>query len=179
MIKNAVLTKVAAKYECLRWFSNINLHSYFRFSLLPILYTKKWNFIFRDKESLELLKLSKDFICRNFLSVIRNNEELLFAQEKDILSFISSDELNIFNEENVWEFVVNWVSLCERERKRYIGKLLSHIRIGLMRYDYFNKKVSLCMIIKRKTSISIIYFNRIFSFFPPFFSLFLSVDKKS
>ena len=89
----------------------------------------------------KLLKLSKNYICRNFLSVIKDNEELLFAQEKDVLSFISSDELNVFNEELVWEFVVNWVSLREKERKRFIGRLLSHIRIGLMRYDYFNKKV--------------------------------------
>lgn len=75
------------------------------------------------------------------MSVIKNNEQLYTADGDDIVSMISSDELNVSNEELVWEFVVNWISMRERERKGYVGKLLSHVRTGLTRYDYFNKKV--------------------------------------
>lgn len=75
--------------------------------------------------------------------MIRDNEELLFVHVEDILSFISADELNVSNEELVWEFIINWVSLKEKERKSHVSKLLNHVRIGLMRYEYFNKKVIL------------------------------------
>lgn len=74
--------------------------------------------------------------------MVRDNEELLFAPLDDIISFISADELNVSNEELVWEFAVNWIALKEKERKCYVSKLLNHIRIGLMRYEYFNKKVT-------------------------------------
>ncbi len=103
--------------------------------------TTPFFFFFRTKKILELLKLAKNYICRNFLSVVKDNEELLYAHVEDILSFVSADELNVSNEELVWEFVINWISLKEKERRYYVSKILSHVRIGLMRYEYFNKKV--------------------------------------
>lgn len=95
----------------------------------------------REKKISELLKLAKNYICRNFLSVVRDNEELLLAYIDDIISFICADELNVSNEELVWEFVINWISMREKDRVHYVSKILNHIRIGLMRYEYFNKKV--------------------------------------
>lgn len=71
--------------------------------------------LFREKKISELVKLAKNYICRNFLSVVKDNEDLLFAPLEDILIFISADKLNVSNEELVWEFAINWISLKEKK----------------------------------------------------------------
>ncbi|KAL3205156.1 hypothetical protein MRX96_040877 [Rhipicephalus microplus] len=55
---------------------------------------------------------------------------------------ISSDELNVSSEELVYEATVAWIKHDLPEREKYVGKLLQHCRLPLMRREFLLSKVS-------------------------------------
>ena len=63
----------------------------------------------------ELAKRASYSIKENFFSVV-NNEEFVSISKKSLIDFISSDEIQVEREEEVYQAVLNWVKYDEENR---------------------------------------------------------------
>lgn len=78
---------------------------------------------------------------RNFANVTKDSEELLELTLSEVLSIFGDDELNVKNEEVVWEAAIRWISHDPNDRRLCIVELLRQIRTGLMETQYFMEHV--------------------------------------
>jgi len=74
----------------------------------------------------ELLKGSKDFILANFVAVAET-EDFLNLSSKQVEEWISSDEIIVEGEEEVFEVVVKWIKRNESQKQNFY-ELFRHIR---------------------------------------------------
>ena len=74
----------------------------------------------------ELLKGAKDFILANFVAVAET-EDFLNLSSKQVEEWISSDEIIVEGEEEVFEVVVKWMEKNERQKQNFY-ELFRHIR---------------------------------------------------
>lgn len=57
---------------------------------------------------------------------------------------LESDQLNVRNEELVFDAVCRWIDFDRERRKGHIARLLKTIRLGLLTTQFFVEKVSKC-----------------------------------
>lgn len=95
----------------------------------------------QDRYCRELLKAAHQYLVRNFPEVTRHSNELLELSLNAILDIFADDELNVKNEEVVWEAAVKWMDFDPPNRKKHIVDLLRKIRTGLMDTQYFMEHV--------------------------------------
>ena len=74
----------------------------------------------------ELQKAAKDFILANFV-VVAETEEFLNLSSKQVEEWISSDEIIVEGEEEVFEVVVRWMERNEGQKQNFY-ELFRHIR---------------------------------------------------
>jgi len=74
----------------------------------------------------ELLKGAKDFILANFVAVAET-EDFLNLSSKQVEEWISSDEIIVEGEEEVFEVVVKWMERNESQKHNFY-ELFRHIR---------------------------------------------------
>ena len=75
----------------------------------------------------ELAKTVSDAIKLNFFSVV-NNDEFVSISKKSLINFISSDEIQVEREEEVYQALLKWVKHDEVNRASDFPELLSHLR---------------------------------------------------
>jgi hypothetical protein len=80
---------------------------------------------------------------RHFVEVSQLSEELLKLNVEEFQAIVGADELNVANEEIVWECILRWVNSDADNRKTHTVDLMKNIRTGLLDKDYFNEKVSM------------------------------------
>ncbi|XKL66770.1 hypothetical protein PGB90_010190 [Kerria lacca] len=83
----------------------------------------------------ELHRRSHEYVLINFHEVMKTDEFFLLSFE-ELLSIVSSDQLNAPNEESVYTAVIDWLKHCFDEREQHATKLLQHIRFPLMQKDF-------------------------------------------
>ena len=89
----------------------------------------------------ELLKGAKDFIHANFVSVAET-EEFLNMSSKEVQEWISSDEISIRGEEEVFEVVVKWIEANScRNNLRCFYDLFQHVRLVYVPLHYLSKVI--------------------------------------
>ena len=91
----------------------------------------------------ELEKEIHNHIMRNFVDIAHatDNEELLNLPADEMCDILGADNLNVKNEEVVWETMLNWIERDPQNRKQHIHKLMKQIRLGLLETSYFVEKV--------------------------------------
>lgn len=62
-----------------------------------------------------------------------------------MVEIISSDDLNVKNEEIVFECIIRWINHDLENRKQHISKLLRCIRLGLLSTQYFVETVKVSL----------------------------------
>ena len=75
-----------------------------------------------------LAKRAKDFIKLNFF-IVANNEEFVSISQEELVHFISSDDIQVEKEEEVYQCVLKWVK-HEASRLAVLPELLKHLRQG-------------------------------------------------
>jgi kelch-like protein 10 len=95
----------------------------------------------RDWFCHELWKKSHQFLMRNFIDVARESDELLDVPVDEVLEIFGNDELNVKNEEVVWEAAIRWIEHDPDKRQQHIFDLLRQVRTGLMETQYFMERV--------------------------------------
>ncbi|XP_043194053.1 kelch-like protein 10 [Amphibalanus amphitrite] len=91
----------------------------------------------------ELEREIHNYIMRNFVDIAHapDNEELLNLPADEMCEILGADNLNVKNEEVVWETMLNWIERDPQNRKQHIHKLMKQIRLGLLETSYFVEKV--------------------------------------
>ena len=79
----------------------------------------------------ELITNSRLFIHKNIVAVAKLDEFLLL-QAKEIERWISSDEITVNEEADVFKIILDWVNHRKSERKTVFEELFGHVRLGFL-----------------------------------------------
>ena len=77
----------------------------------------------------------------HFTDIASKSNEMLMMSDEAMVEIISSDDLNVKNEEIVFECIIRWIQHDMDKRKQHIAKLLRCIRLGLLSTQYFVETV--------------------------------------
>ena len=87
-----------------------------------------------------LAKRAKDFIKLNFFLVV-NNEEFVSISQEELMHFISSDDIQVEKEEEVYQCVLKWVK-HEASRVAVLPELLKHLRQGSLPNGFLESELT-------------------------------------
>jgi len=79
----------------------------------------------------ELLRIADKFTQHSFQEVMEH-EEFLLLPLSQLIDIISSDELNVRSEEQVFQAVMAWVKYNINERRNHLAHVLQHVRMPLL-----------------------------------------------
>ena len=82
----------------------------------------------------ELITNSGRFIHENIVTVAKLDEFLLL-DAKEIERWISSDEITVKEEADVFKITLDWVNHRKSERKSAFEELFGHVRLGFLSHD--------------------------------------------
>ena len=83
----------------------------------------------------ELMANSKELILDDFASVAEK-DEFLNLEAKEVERWISSDEISVAVEADVFKIILRWVQQNHSERKANFEELFRHVRLGFLSRDY-------------------------------------------
>jgi len=90
----------------------------------------------------ELLAKSKKYILANFNAVYETNrEELLNMSSKEMEMWLSSDEINVGAEEDVFKIILAWIDHDREKRKKYFAELFRHVRLVFASRDFLTNDI--------------------------------------
>ena len=87
-----------------------------------------------------LAQRAKDFIKLNF-SILANNEEFVSISQEELVHFISSDDIQVEKEEEVYQCVLKWVK-HEASRVAVLPELLKHLRQGSLPKGFLESELT-------------------------------------
>ncbi|KAL9962606.1 hypothetical protein ACROYT_G031725 [Oculina patagonica] len=83
----------------------------------------------------ELVSDAKKFIYANFTNEAKA-EEFLNMSNEEVYQWISSDEINVSAEENVFKIILTWINHSKSEREKYFADLFRQVRLIYVSRDY-------------------------------------------
>ena len=89
----------------------------------------------------ELITNSRRFIHENIVSVAKL-DEFLHLEAKEIERWISSDDITVKEEANVFKIILDWVNHRKSERKTAFEELFGHVRLRFLSRDYLEDVVT-------------------------------------
>ena len=79
----------------------------------------------------QLYDISNNYTKNNFADISKNQEFLLLNAEQ-LREILSSDDLNVIKEEEVFYAMLSWIKFDEETRRSLIGKVLPGVRLSLL-----------------------------------------------
>ncbi|KAG7188297.1 hypothetical protein KM043_007959 [Ampulex compressa] len=107
----------------------------------------------RPHNCLGIFKFARHYFCRDleekgrkyirhrFKQVLRESTEFKDLQFEELEAILRDDELNIKNEEVVFEAIKTWTEYKMEERKIHLPRLLECVRYGLIDYKFFASNI--------------------------------------
>ena len=89
----------------------------------------------------ELITNSRRFIHENIVSVAKL-DEFLHLEAKEIEKWISSDDITVKEEADIFKIILDWVNHRGGERKTAFEELFGHVRLGFLSRDYLEDVVT-------------------------------------
>ncbi|KAK2586942.1 hypothetical protein KPH14_009870 [Odynerus spinipes] len=89
----------------------------------------------------DLEEKGRRYIRHHFKRILYESTEFKELQSEELEAILQDDELNVKNEELVFEAVKTWLEYRVEERKVHLTKLLECVRYGSMSYTYFADNV--------------------------------------
>ncbi|XP_060742028.1 kelch-like protein 4 isoform X1 [Tachysurus vachellii] len=80
---------------------------------------------------MDLLNVAHNYTMEHFLEVIQNQEFLLLPTT-EIVKLLSSDDINVPDEETIFQALMMWVRNDVQHRQQDLGLLLAYIRLPLL-----------------------------------------------
>ncbi|RXM36115.1 Kelch-like protein 10 [Acipenser ruthenus] len=81
------------------------------------------------------------FILHHFEDMVKVSEEFLELAFFELRDIIEKDELNVKQEDVVFDGILKWIGHLPEHRKRFISTLLPKVRLSLMNAEYFMNNV--------------------------------------
>ena len=95
-----------------------------------------FNYYFADKyQCLELKEKSREVINSSF-SVVMETEDFLKLDMKQVMEWVSSDDITVGAEGEVFKGIVKWVSHKKSEREEAFPELLHQVRLTSLSLDF-------------------------------------------
>ncbi len=88
-----------------------------------------------------LERTAQKFLLENFVDVSMKSNEILNMSPEELIEVLKSDDLNVKNEEHVFDVIIRWINHDVDTRRSYIVELLKCIRLGLLSTGYFVETV--------------------------------------
>lgn len=88
----------------------------------------------------ELRAKAYRYIVDHFEQVVPE-EEFLKLNVEELADILDRDDLNVQEEDTVYETVIKWIAHAPAEREQHIPTLLSKVRLGLMTEEYLRQNV--------------------------------------
>ena len=85
-------------------------------------------------DCIELIRNSRKFVHENFASV-GEMDEFLSLEAKEVAVWISSDEIAVEVEADVYKIILKWVEHSKSERKAAFEELFRHVRLSFLSRD--------------------------------------------
>ncbi|KAM4029677.1 kelch-like protein 40 [Anomaloglossus baeobatrachus] len=95
---------------------------------------------------------SRDFLCDRF-NLITRDDEFFQLSPDELIAVISSDNLNIEKEEDIFEVVMKWAAKEKENRVKDLPVIFESIRFRLMPPDYIKNKVEKHELVKSNPDI--------------------------
>ena len=92
-------------------------------------------------DCVELIHNSRKFIHENFASV-GEMDEFLSLEAKEVAVWISSDEIAVKAEADVFKIMLKWVEHGKTERKAAFEELFRHVRLSFLSRDFLEDVVT-------------------------------------
>ncbi|XP_060074906.1 uncharacterized protein LOC132554600 [Ylistrum balloti] len=89
----------------------------------------------------KLVKSAYRFLMHNFSNVLATNSEYYDLSVEEVCEILSSDDLNVKNEEMTFTALLRWIDHDPENRKCHIATLLRTVRLGLLSTQFFVEKV--------------------------------------
>lgn len=99
----------------------------------------------------DLLRIADKFTQHNFQEVMES-EEFLLLPVNQLVDIISSDELNVRSEEQVYSAVMAWVKYNIQDRRTHLPNVVQHVRLPLMSPKFLVGTVGSDLLIKSDDS---------------------------
>ena len=100
-----------------------------------------FNYYFADKyECVELKEKCREVINTSF-SVVMETEDFLNLDQKQVLEWVSSDDVIVNEEGDIFKGIVKWVSLNKSEREGDFPELLHQVRLPFVSRDFLLDKL--------------------------------------
>uniref|UniRef100_A0A8C1GCW5 Kelch-like family member 4 n=1 Tax=Cyprinus carpio TaxID=7962 RepID=A0A8C1GCW5_CYPCA len=80
---------------------------------------------------MDLLNVAHNYTMEHFLEVIQNQEFLLLPTT-EIIKLLASDDINVPDEETIFQALMMWVRYDVQHRQKDLGVLLAYIRLPLL-----------------------------------------------
>ncbi|CAL4095463.1 unnamed protein product, partial [Meganyctiphanes norvegica] len=95
----------------------------------------------------DLLRIADKFTQHNFQEVMES-EEFMELPVNQLMDIISSDELNVRSEEQVFSAVMAWVKYNVTDRRPFLAQVLEHVRLPLLSPKFLVGTVGSDLLIK-------------------------------
>lgn len=103
---------------------------------------------FADTHSCQELLNYADKYTQDYFQDVIDNEEFLLLPVNQLIDIISSDELNVSSEEQVYTAIMKWFRYDVKERREHLSHVLQHVRLSQLTAKFLVGTVSSDILIK-------------------------------
>ena len=90
----------------------------------------------------ELLAKTEEYILTNFIAMYETNrEEVLNMSSKEMEKWLSSDEINVSAEDDVFKIILAWIDRDRNKRQKYFAELFRHVRLVFASRDFLSNDI--------------------------------------
>ena len=90
----------------------------------------------------DLLSNTRKFFLANFTSIYAaSRKDVLNMSSKEVEMWISSDEIDVSAEEDVFKIILEWIDHDRSRRKKYFVELFRHVRLVYVSRDFLRKDI--------------------------------------
>ena len=101
----------------------------------------------------DLLSNTRKFFLANFTSIyVASREDVLNMLRREVEMWISSDEIDVSAEEDVFKIILEWIDHDRSRRKRYFVELFRHVRLVYVSRDFLQHNIVTNELVKDNSS---------------------------
>ena len=110
-----------------------------------------YNYLFAEKyECPKLRNYARELIKQNFATVAKSNDFRRLSYEH-IKELISSDDIVIQAEEDVFEVIMDWIAEDQGNRDKFFSELFRHIRLSSISQEFVYKTITRNPVVRSNT----------------------------